>query len=57
MRVADHVYAVYLLVPFAVVELYSLLKNTRLNWGVIGMMAMAFMSVTFAIYRTTCANV
>ncbi len=45
-----HVYAVYLLVPFAVVELYSLLKTRRLNWGVIGMMAIAFMSVTFAIY-------
>jgi hypothetical protein len=45
-----HVYAVYLLVPFAVVELYNLLKTRRLNWGIVGGMTIAFTFVTFVVY-------
>jgi len=45
-----HVYAVYLLVPFAVIELYNLLNRDRPNWGIVAVMALAFTSVTWAVY-------
>lgn len=45
-----HVYAVYLLVPFAAVELYTLFKTRRLNWGIVGILVLVFTSVTLAIY-------
>ena len=55
-----HVYAVYLLVPFAVVEIYNLIDKKRPNWGNLAVMALALASVTltvylplFRVYRTT----
>jgi hypothetical protein len=45
-----HVYALYLLVPFAIVEFYKLLKGGRPNWGIVAAMALAFISVTALIY-------
>jgi hypothetical protein len=55
-----HVYAVYLLVPFAVAEIYNLIDKKRPNWGNLAVMALALASVTltvylplFRVYRTT----
>jgi hypothetical protein len=55
-----HVYAVFLLVPFAVVEVYAMLTRARPNWGVVAVMALVFASTTlfvylplFRVYRTT----
>jgi hypothetical protein len=45
-----HVYAVYLLVPFALVEVYNILTRGRPNWGVLATMSLAFGSVTLAVY-------
>jgi hypothetical protein len=45
-----HVYAVYLLVPFAVVEIYNLIDERRPNWGNLAIMALALTSVTVAVY-------
>ena len=45
-----HVYAVYLLVPFAVVEVYALLTRAQPNWGIVAVMAFVFTSVTLAVY-------
>jgi hypothetical protein len=45
-----HVYAVLLLVPFAVIELYNLLRGRGVNWGIVGTMTMAFTFVTLFIY-------
>jgi hypothetical protein len=44
-----HVYAVYLLVPFALVELYNLVSRKRPDWGILAVMALAFTSVTLAV--------
>jgi hypothetical protein len=45
-----HVYAVYLVAPFVVVELYNLLSKRLVNWGILGVMALAFASVTLSVY-------
>jgi Dolichyl-phosphate-mannose-protein mannosyltransferase len=45
-----HVYAVYLLVPFAIVEIYNLIDKKRPNWGNLAVMASAFVSITIAVY-------
>lgn len=45
-----HVYAVYLLVPFVVVEIYNLVDKKRPNWGNLAIMATILTSVTFAVY-------
>ena len=43
-----HVYAVFLLVPFAVVELYNLMHKP--NWGNCAVMALVFATVTLEVY-------
>jgi hypothetical protein len=55
-----HVYAVYLFVPFAVVEFYNLLTRGRPNWGILCAMLLALIPVIaivylplFRIYRAT----
>ena len=40
----------YLLVPFAVVEIYNLIDKKRPNWGNLAVMASVFVSVTIAVY-------
>jgi len=45
-----HVYAVYLLVPFALVEFYEVLRARRPNWSIVGVMLLALVSVTVAVY-------
>ena len=45
-----HVYAVYLIVPFAVVEVYNLLIRRPPNWGVVSVMGLVFACVTLAVY-------
>ena len=44
-----HVYAVYLLFPFVLVEFYNLLHR-RLNWGVAAAMLSALVFVTMTVY-------
>jgi Dolichyl-phosphate-mannose-protein mannosyltransferase len=44
-----HVYAVYLLVPFAMVELYRLFSGNRLDWRILAVLALAFISVTTVV--------
>jgi 4-amino-4-deoxy-L-arabinose transferase-like glycosyltransferase len=54
-----HVYSVYLLVPFGVVELYSLWKKRRLDWAIVTTMAVALAAVLpvywamFRMYRSS----
>jgi hypothetical protein len=54
-----HVYSVYLLVPFALVELYRLWKKRRLDWGLVTAMAIALAAVLpvywamFRMYRSS----
>ena len=45
-----HVYAVYLFVPFALVELYNLIKRGRPNWGIICAMLLALVPVVALVY-------
>jgi hypothetical protein len=45
-----HVYAVYVLVPFALVELYNLMSGNRPGWGILAVMAFAFTAVTLTVY-------
>jgi hypothetical protein len=45
-----HIYAVYLLVPFALVELYNLLARKRVNLGVIITLAVALLAVALFVY-------
>jgi hypothetical protein len=45
-----HVYALYLLVPFSMVELYSLLHKERARWDIIAILALAPACVIFAVY-------
>jgi hypothetical protein len=45
-----HVYAVYLLFPFALVEFYNLVRWRRTNWGIVGAMVSALVFVTMAVY-------
>jgi hypothetical protein len=45
-----HVYAVYLLVPFAAVEVYSLLTSGRPDWRIVAVMTLVFTSVTLGVY-------
>src|ERR1700733_13984129 len=45
-----HVYAVYLLVPFAVVEIYNLIDKKGPNWGNLAVLALALASVTLTVY-------
>jgi hypothetical protein len=51
-----HVYAVYLLVPFALVELYNLVSGNRPGWSILAVMALAFTSVTMAVYLPLVRN-
>jgi Dolichyl-phosphate-mannose-protein mannosyltransferase len=51
-----HVYAVYLLVPFALVELYNLISRTQPSWSILAVMALAFTSVTVAVYLPLVRN-
>jgi hypothetical protein len=44
-----HVYAVYLLVPFALVELYNVTTGKRPDWSILAVMTLAFTSVTLAV--------
>jgi hypothetical protein len=45
-----HVYAVYLLFPFALVEIYNLLYRHRPNWGIVAAMVSALVFVATAVY-------
>jgi hypothetical protein len=45
-----HVYAVYILFPFGLIELYSLLRMRRPDWGIVTALILAFISVTAAVY-------
>ncbi len=45
-----HVYAVYLLFPFALVEVYNLLRRGRPDWGIVAALALALISVTVTLY-------
>ena len=45
-----HVYAAYLLLPFALVELYNLISGNRPGWSTLAVMAFAFTSVTLTVY-------
>jgi hypothetical protein len=45
-----HVYAVYLFVPFAIVEVYKFLKRDRPNWGIVAVLALVPTSVILAVY-------
>jgi hypothetical protein len=45
-----HVYAVYILFPFALVELYNLHTRRRPNWGIIAAMALPSISVIVTVY-------
>lgn len=45
-----HVYAVYLLFPFGLVELYSLLKGRGMNWGIVADMAAALVFAALVVY-------
>jgi len=45
-----HIYAVYLLLPFAIVEIYNLVKRGRPNWGIVAAMVFAFTTVTLTVY-------
>jgi hypothetical protein len=55
-----HIYAVYLFVPFALVEIYNLFKRKRPNWGIIcvilllppPVIAMVYLPL-FRMYRAT----
>ena len=51
-----HVYAIYLFVPFAVVELYNLLKRDRVNWGIIGAMVLTLVPVVAVVYLPLSRN-
>lgn len=51
-----HVYAVYLLVPFVLVELYNLINGNRPGWSIVAVMALAFASVTLAVYLPLVRN-
>jgi hypothetical protein len=44
-----HVYAVYLILPFALVELYNFIHR-RPNWGILATMASAFIFVVLIVY-------
>jgi hypothetical protein len=45
-----HVYAVYLLFPFALVELYNLFRKGRPDWDIVAALALALISVTVTVY-------
>ena len=45
-----HVYAVYLFVPFAVVELYNLLKRNQPNWGILWVILLVPAPVIAVVY-------
>jgi hypothetical protein len=45
-----HVYAVYLFVPFAVVELYNLLKRDRPDWGILCVLLLVPAPVIVVLY-------
>ena len=51
-----HVYAVYLLFPFVLVELYNLINRNRPDWSILAVLAMAFASVTVAVYLPLVRN-
>ena len=44
-----HVYAVFVIFPFALVELYNLIRR-RPNWGIIATMSLAFIVVVVFVY-------
>ena len=45
-----HVYAVYLLFPFALVEIYNALYRRRPNWGIVAVLALAPVLATVTVY-------
>jgi 4-amino-4-deoxy-L-arabinose transferase-like glycosyltransferase len=45
-----HVYAVYLLVPFVVVEIYNVMDKKRPDWGNLAVMALILTSLALAVY-------
>jgi hypothetical protein len=45
-----HVYAVYLVVPFAIVEIYNLAKRGRPDWGIVTVMATVLIAVAVTVY-------
>lgn len=45
-----HVYAVYLIVPFVLVESYCWLRNGRADWGVLGVLAIVFSSIVGLVF-------
>jgi hypothetical protein len=45
-----HVYAVYILFPFGLVELYKLFEHERPDWGVVGALVVSVMSVSLLVY-------
>jgi hypothetical protein len=45
-----HVYAVYILFPFILVECYNLFDKGRPDWGILSASALALISVTFVVY-------
>jgi hypothetical protein len=45
-----HVYALYLLAPFVVVELYNLLNREQPNWGIVWATLLASLPVIWLIY-------
>jgi hypothetical protein len=45
-----HVYAVYLFVPFALVEFYNIIKKGRPNWGIVCAMLLTLIPVVAVVY-------
>jgi len=45
-----HVYAVYILFPFALVEIYNLFHRGRPDWGVVAALVLSLTSVTLTVY-------
>lgn len=45
-----HLYAVYILFPFVLVELYNLLCRRRPNWGIVAVLVLSLVSVVVCVY-------
>ena len=51
-----HVYAVYLLMPFAIVELCSLLCKDSIRWDIVAILTAVFTSVAWIVYLPLVHN-